>query len=229
MDSSMMIWLAAAALWLTTLQVTSVNLASNPGYVLTYKQRVHCDASAQPSCANGSALSYCLDDDEYPLNEVKAYVHADPIFRKKYSDIRSQSANDLVEDVSRGQEISFSYPYTGASTLDSPYDVTHWVGPEGYICPSEVAYATPKRAQNGEGKWRVIINDVPFYTQTVRLETCSYPGAACRALAPCYNSGCTQKYVYHRLLSWDPCDPYKGLFIDTYRLPSTCSCHVPAI
>ena len=65
------------------------------------------------------------------------------------------------------------------------------------------------------------------YTQTTRLETCQYPDSACRLLAPCYKSKCTQKYVYHRMLSVDPCDAYRGFFIDTYKLPSACSCHLP--
>ncbi|XP_064091655.1 LOW QUALITY PROTEIN: neurotrophin 1-like [Macrobrachium nipponense] len=217
-------------LWLVTvLGRNSAASASRPGYVLTYKQHERCDASRQPSCANSSSLNYCLEDDDYPLYEIKAYIHADAIFRKKYSDVRSQSAEDLVENVSRSQERDFSYPYTGASTLqDSPYDVSHWAGPEGYACPSDVVYAALKRAQNGEGRWRVVVSDAPYYSQTVRLETCSFPSAACRTLAPCYKSACAQKYVYHRLLSWDPCDPYRGLFVDTYKLPSACSCHVPA-
>ena len=29
------------------------------------------------------------------------------------------------------------------------------------------------------------------------------------------------------MLSYDPCDPYRGFFIDTYKLPSGCSCHIP--
>jgi hypothetical protein len=31
------------------------------------------------------------------------------------------------------------------------------------------------------------------------------------------------------MLSFDPCDAYKGIFIDTYKLPSACSCHIPAV
>ena len=30
-----------------------------------------------------------------------------------------------------------------------------------------------------------------------------------------------------RMLSYDPCDPYRGFFLDTYKLPSGCSCHIP--
>jgi hypothetical protein len=29
------------------------------------------------------------------------------------------------------------------------------------------------------------------------------------------------------MVSLDPCDLYRGFFIDTYKLPSACSCHVP--
>ncbi|XP_053633967.1 uncharacterized protein [Cherax quadricarinatus] len=189
----------------------------------------YCDPTKPPSCAAGSHLPYCLDDPEYPEYDIKNAITADHLFAKKYADVADQSADDLVEYVTKKQEEGFDYSYyTGASTGKSPYDITHWAGPQGYICPSHVAYARPRRAQNVEGQWRVIVNDVHYYTQTARLETCLYPNAACRALAPCYKSSCVQKYVYHRLLSFDPCDHYKGLFIDIYKLPSACSCHIPA-
>ncbi|XP_069172503.1 neurotrophin 1-like isoform X1 [Procambarus clarkii] len=200
-----------------------------PAYSHTVYKNSYCDPTAIPACAANSTLTYCLKDAEYPEYDIKGAISADFLFVKKYADVASQSADDLVDMVTKTQEEAFSYSYyTGASTGKSPYDVTHWAGPEGYICPSDVAYAMPKRAQNVEGKWRVIVNNVHYYTQTARLETCLFPEAACRALAPCYKSHCTQKYVYHRLLSFDPCDAYKGLFIDIYKLPSACSCHIPA-
>ncbi|XP_043212527.1 neurotrophin 1-like [Amphibalanus amphitrite] len=195
-----------------------------------YQQQHYCDPTAAPACAANSSLTYCLEDAEYPAYEIKAAISQDHLFAKKYADIGTQSADDLVDGLSAEQESAFDYGYyTGSSKGDSPFDVTHWAGPAGYICPSDVAYAQPRRAQNVAGEWRVIVNDVHYYTQTARLETCLHPDAACRALAPCYKSKCTQKYIYHRMLSYDPCDPYKGLFIDIYRLPAACSCHVPAL
>ena len=195
-----------------------------PHYQSEYE---YCDPTVAPACAGN--LTYCLEDEEYPTYDIKGAISADHIFAKKYADVADQSADDLVDTITKDQEEAFDYSfYTGASTGDSPFDITHWTGPEGYICPSDVAYAMPKRALNVKGKWRVIVNDVHYYTQTARLETCLFPDAACRALAPCFNSHCTQKYVYHRMLSYDPCDPYKGLFIDIYKLPSACSCHVLA-
>ncbi|EFX75705.1 hypothetical protein DAPPUDRAFT_27551, partial [Daphnia pulex] len=98
----------------------------------------------------------------------------------------------------------------------------------GFICPSEVAYSRPLRAKNTAGEWRVIVQDIawPTYTQTQRTETCLFPEAACRTLAPCHLSKCLQKHTVQRMLSFDPCDAYKGIFIDTYKLPSACSCHI---
>ena len=158
---------------------------------------------------------------------IQEKIEADPQFPKKYADVADQSANTLVQHISAEQEHRFDYKfYTGYSKGKSPFDLTHWTGPEGYICPSEVLYAKPKRARNVAGEWRVIVNEVHYYTQTERIETCLRPDNACRLLAPCYNSKCTQKYVFRRMLSFDPCDPYKGLFIDIYKLPSACSCHL---
>jgi len=189
----------------------------------------YCDSTEAPACAANTSTNFCLEDPEYPTYEIKGAISKDYLFPKKYSDVANQSADDLVQSVSKAQEEGFDYSfYTGASTGPSPYDLTHWTGPEGYLCPSDVKYAKILRASNVEGKWRVIVNDVHYYTQTARLETCLYPLAACRALAPCYQSHCTQKFVYHRMVSYDPCDPYRGLFIDIYKLPSACSCLVNA-
>ena len=122
------------------------------------------------------------------------------------------------------EENQFDYSLYHGST----YEKGNWVGGEGYICPSDVLYARPVRAKNVDGEWRVIVQNVAYYTQTQRVETCLFAGSSCRTLAPCYRSKCVQKYVYHRMLSFDPCDPYKGLFIDIYKLPSACSCHIPS-
>jgi len=196
----------------------------------------YCDPKAPPACALHTDVPFCIEDPEYPAYEIADKISQDPIFLKKYSDIADQTADDLVQDIVAPQEASFDYNYyTGASKGPSPYDASHWIGPEGYLCPSQVDYVKIHRALNVEGFWRVILQHVPHdyayghynYTQTTRLEACLTPDSACRLLAPCYGSKCTQKYIYHRMLSFDPCDPYRGFFIDTYKLPSACSCHIP--
>ncbi|CAG0880221.1 unnamed protein product [Cyprideis torosa] len=189
----------------------------------------YCDPKAVPHCAagNDNATSWCLEDADYPLYEIKAAISQDPLFAKKYSDLPKQSADDLVDDLTAAAEEKFNYDfYTGQSKGKSPYDGSHWIGPEGYNCPSDVDYIMPKRARNVAGEWRVIVNEVQYYTQTLRTESCLYPDAACRLVPVCIKNKCTQKYVYQRLLSFDPCDPYKGLFIDIFRFPSACNCQI---
>ena len=48
----------------------------------------------------------------------------------------------------------------------------------GYLCPSEVKYARPKRARNSKGEWKFVIN-MDKYTQTIRMEKCLYVEIFC--------------------------------------------------
>merc|ERR1711902_169049 len=153
----------------------------------------YCDPKAPPKCAEGSDLPYCVLDPEYPAHDIANKISQDALFLKKYADVADQSADDLVQDITKPQEESFDYKYyTGASKGPSPYDASHWIGPEGYLCPSDVDYAKITRAVNVEGYWRIILQHIPEgygyghynYTQTTRLETCLFPDSACRLLAP---------------------------------------------
>ncbi|XP_046456014.1 neurotrophin 1-like [Daphnia pulex] len=198
-----------------------------PAYPAAYGPKYdYCDPRKAPKCSNNGTETFCLKDTEYPEKEVKYAIEYDPLVLKKYADVADQSADNSVEGLTSLAEDHFDYSdYNGKFN-----EKGHWSGEEGYICPSDVIYARPARAMNVDGEWRVIVQDIawPGYTQTQRFETCLFPGAACRTLAPCFGSKCLQKYVYQRMLSFDPCDPQKGIFIDIYKLPSTCSCHIPA-
>ncbi|XP_032795277.2 neurotrophin 1 [Daphnia magna] len=195
-----------------------------PSYDYSYKKdSYYCDPRAPPRCANSSA-TFCLSDYEYPSREIQYAIEYDSLVLKKYADVPVQSADNLVDGVSSSEEDKFDYSHYNGKTFDQ----SNWIGGAGYICPSDVIYARPKRALNVEGEWRVIVQDVAYYTQTQRVETCLFAGASCRTLAPCHRSSCVQKYVYHRMLSFDPCNAQRGLFIDIYKLPSACSCRIPA-
>nr|CAH0098337.1 unnamed protein product [Daphnia galeata] len=193
---------------------------------ISYGKRVeyvYCDPRTPPSCVKSVNETFCLKDSDYPEKDIKYYIEYDPLVLKKYADIPFQSADNLIDGVTSLEEKHFDYSlYNG-----NVFSKGNWVGGEGYICPSDVLYARPKRALNADGEWRVIVQDVAYYTQTHRVETCLYPGASCRTIAPCHRTKCVQKYVYHRMLSYDPCDVTKGIFIDIFKLPSACSCHIP--
>lgn len=92
----------------------------------------------------------------------------------------------------------------------------------GFICPSEVMYGKPKLAKNKKGHWKVIVNAGEF-TQTVRLEKCLNPNKKCNYVSPSFESRCAQVHSYHRLLVFEK---GRGFHIDTFRLPTGCSCHV---
>ena len=63
---------------------------------------------------------------------LQGAINSDPLFAKKFSDLPKQSADDLVDGLTKEEEGAFDYSfYTGASTGKSPYDVTHWSGPAG--------------------------------------------------------------------------------------------------
>ncbi|XP_032795270.2 adhesive plaque matrix protein [Daphnia magna] len=204
---------------------------AEPAYPVAYEKKYesqyehYCDPRKAPKCSNNGTETFCLKDSEYPVKEVKYAIDYDPLVLNKYADVADQSADNLVDGLTSLAEEHFDYSnYHG-----SAFEKGHWVGDEGYICPSDVLYARPVRAVNADGEWRVIVQNIawPGYTQTQRIETCLFPGASCRTLAACYRSECLQQYIYHRMLSFDPCDPQKGIFIDIYKMPSACSCHLP--
>lgn len=93
----------------------------------------------------------------------------------------------------------------------------------GFICPSEVMYGKPKLAKNKKGLWKVIVNAGEF-TQTVRLEKCLLPNKNCNYVSALnFESRCAQVHSYHRLLVFEK---GRGFYIDTFRLPTGCNCHV---
>ena len=156
------------------------------------------------------------------ISSSQAALENDQLAAKKLADVADQSAQTLIEGLDEDEQ-NFDYSlYNG-----SPYDKGNWVSTTGgFVCPSKVIYGRPMRAVNAEGQWRVIVQYVNNVTQTQRIETCLVNGGSCRTLVPCHQSRCLQKYSYQRFLSFDPCNPRRGLFVDIYKLPSACSCHI---
>ena len=159
---------------------------------------------AVPACAANTTKPWCLEDSEYPAYEIK---HA---AEYHYAKVLSVYAD--VADLNT--ELSVERP----KTLEE----------ETYLCPSETAYVRPLRAQNTDGKWRVIVNNVDVHyqtlTQTTRVEECLTSGDACPLVPECYESKCLQKSIYHRFLVYDPYDQYFPFAIETFKLPASCAC-----
>ena len=67
--------------------------------------------------------------------------------------------------------IVYLYLIPSNSRRQDSSDTRDFANEGGYLCPSEVKYARPKRARNSKGEWKFIVN-MDKYTQTVRMEKC---------------------------------------------------------
>ena len=170
----------------------------------------------------------CVDDFEYPEQAIVDEIYKRrELFELMYSEVRDNNI-PLVDGIPRDVEESYNYDYyydnKDAQPSGSGYGAEKKSSPsKGSVCPSEVMYGKPKLARNKRGDWKVIVNAAEF-TQTVRMEKCLKPNSKCNYISrPDFDSRCAQVHAYHRLLVFEK---GKGFFIDTFRMPTACTCHV---
>ena len=99
-------------------------------------------------------------------------------------------------------------------------------------CPSISGDIKPIRARNLGGDWRVLVQDVGLITQIERISICVRPEQSCQQGAgylPCFQPYCRQLTDTRSLLAFDPCNPYRGIFVDYFQFPSDCSCLLSTI
>ncbi|XP_053638267.1 uncharacterized protein [Cherax quadricarinatus] len=167
----------------------------------------------------------CLDTEEYPHEAILSSLVRDPSRADTMiAEVRSQSADDLVDGVSSAQESKYDFQHYFGNRRADTVNHAHrdFAQDGGFLCPAEVKYARPKRARNSKGVWKYIVN-MDKYSQTIRMEKCMKPGGACSYVSHHYRATCNQIYNYHRLLSWDD---GRGLHMDIFKVPSCCSCHI---
>ena len=128
----------------------------------------HYDISEVPECAYQNKhlynLTFCLQDDYYPVETIQYELDANrPLVDRLLSDVTYQSADNLVDGLTKAEEEGYNYEryygklehkhygkdYTGYSYSPEYYKEG------GYICPSDIFYGRPKRAINTYGKWKV--------------------------------------------------------------------------
>ena len=64
---------------------------------------------------------------------------------------------------------------------------------------------------------------------SARVEECLDSGEACPLIPHGprhYESKCVQKFTYQRMLVYDPYDKYLPFAVETFKLPTSCACHV---
>ena len=160
-----------------------------------------------PACSLNTTKPWCLEDAEYPVHRIaKAITLHHYTFVAMYQDVLADTANS-VDRLQTLQE-------------------------ETYLCSSLTSYVQPLRAQDTDGKWRIIVNGVRLhdhtFTQTARLEECGAAGEPCPLVPGCYQSSCLQKSAVHRMLVFDEYDHYSPFAIETFKLPSACACALGA-
>ncbi|KAK2726534.1 uncharacterized protein LOC136031673 [Artemia franciscana] len=160
-----------------------------------------------PACAKLSGRPWCLEDPEYPTYELQKALeeHYDAVLAL-YKDVELDTKN----------------------SVEGLYDIRD----ETYLCPSSTNYVQPLRAVNSEGKWKIIVNKVEVryykFDQNTRVEECEVPEHPCPLVPECYESKCVQKNIYHRFLVYDPYDYDYPFSIESFKLPSACSCFLAA-
>jgi len=206
------------------------------------------DVMKIPECAYTNKhyynLTFCLQDDYYPIDTILHELDRNrPLVDRLLSDITYQSADNLVDGLTKLEEEGYTYEhYYGDKKYQSlgsdhhGYAYAHdYYKKGGYLCPSDIYYGRPKRAINTYGKWKVIVNlpdeyyakghakGYEKYTQTQRMEQCMYPSAPCSFVDKKYYSQCLQKHNFVRLLAYTH---DQGLHIDSFKMPVACSCHI---
>ena len=166
----------------------------------------------------------CLNVKNYPIQEITSLLGANRrISDDMVADVNEQSADDLIDGVSSNQENTYTFShYFGENRREDTSQHRDFAQEGGFLCPSEIKYAKPKRGKTAQGEWKDIVN-VNDYTQTLRMEKCLQPGGTCSYVSHHYKSQCSQVYNYHRLLSWNK---ERGLHMDIYKVPTCCSCHI---
>ena len=98
---------------------------------------------------------------------------------------------------------------------------------EENTCPAMLMHVNPIRAENIDGHWRVIVQDLKGVHQRERIIVCLDTESICGHIdyEQCHISRCSQQLRRRRLLAYDPCHPERGIFVDVFHFQSACSCH----
>ncbi|GFY76573.1 uncharacterized protein TNIN_92291 [Trichonephila inaurata madagascariensis] len=212
----------------TTTTTTQAPPSSSPTPVSTPSSQNYYHEPETPICARFNNLTYCLQDPEYPKDEIKKAIEKNrhPLDHflvdiSASSNIVDDNLNKVFENSVPLQSTSISYSFEGKAIAPPTSNPNN-----GSDCISNVHYAKPLRAINTAGLWKIIVN-VEFeetganYTQTVRIEECSHTAGYVATCGTETISACLQQYKLYRLLAWEP---HRGFYIDAFLLPISCFC-----
>ncbi|CAL4158597.1 unnamed protein product [Meganyctiphanes norvegica] len=185
--------------------ISDINRHLNTGasHTLFFGDAVGLTGATKPGCAR--TRIYCPYDHGYPIDKVNSIID------RYYNDLQI-----LYQSL---------YQFTTQDELYKDNATLGYRQDGHFVCGSVVESARLGWAQNTRGQWLVVINTDKF-PQSVRIETCKYGGRRCEYLPPCYKSTCIQRSSYAKLIAIDPTRPSVRPRVETFLLPSACSCFV---
>lgn len=161
-----------------------------------------CNPNAPPPCVN-KRFGFCINDEEYPDDDIKLAT--------EFSELADKFSSKSIGD-------------------DEPIgSLANTVNNTGCVTTSLIV--KPLRAQNIDGDWRIIVQDARNIFQWTLMAVCGNPDASCHnpeRITPvfCFNGKCKQLFAVRRLLAFDPCNPNRQVFVDSFKLPTECSCRL---
>lgn len=182
-----------------------------------------CNSTNPPPCAD-KRFGFCISDDSYPMDHIT--VCSKLIFNSLTHTNRYYATQATIENYS---ELVNQFSYKSIpkeEIIHRPIKIDK-KGP----CLSTNVFIKPIRMPSINGNWRVIVQDAKDIIQRERIVLCTRAGDVCqmppeKLFAPlqCHTSRCSQKFIVRQLLAYDPCDPTRGIFVDSFKIPSACSC-----
>jgi hypothetical protein len=94
-------------------------------------------------------------------------------------------------------------------------------------CQTTNLLVKPLRLRNIDRDWLVIVQDTNDIFQREEIAICSHPNVPCRTHNISSRSAyCHQKYSTRKLLAFDPCNPDRGVYVESFKLQSACDCRL---
>jgi len=227
---------------LILLPITVSLLSSNPLSKVLFPEDNEVEHSHQ-ICSDGE--DYCEHLSSYPASKIaKALQKEDSAFLrnmlKQGNDNTNQSGVSLFRKTQPRSRTTLEFrPRTeqesgiGLRTLiegrseeiDRPSARTEPELEYEKVCQSLTEDISPQRAKNKKGQYRFIVNGgegLEEYIQTVTISKCLGAGLSCNVDSQ-QETECKQEFIEHKLVSLDQSG--KQLEVDTFPLPSGCSCY----
>jgi len=212
---------------LIILSITVSLLSSNPLSKFLFPEDNEVEHS-ELLCSTGEA--YCEHLSSYPASKiVKALQREDSTFLRN---MLKQGSDRLFRKTQPRINLEFRPRKIQKTLIEGRFEEfgrpSPRIEPEleyEKVCNSLTEDIFPQRAKNKKGEYRFIVNGgegLEEYIQTVTISKCVGAGLSCN-VDSLEDTECRQEYIEHKLVSLDQSG--KQLEVDTFPLPSGCSCY----